>query len=139
MGIKLLLADDNTIMRGYLEKFLGKIKDISKIVAVDDGQKALTEAQKISPDVILLDVEMPVMDGLTALREIKTLQKSGKINPKAKVIILSGTMHENDANVRKAKFLGADHVFSKPGGKDMSYSIDAEGLINAIRDCVPSK
>jgi DNA-binding NarL/FixJ family response regulator len=134
MGIKVLIADDNAMMLGYLEKLVARSPNVQSVVGVKNGQEAVDKAPQISPDVIMMDVEMPVKDGLTALREIKALQKSGKVNPKAKLIILSGTMHENDANVRKAKFLGADHVFPKPGGKDMSFNIDAQALMKAIND-----
>ena len=134
MGIKVLIADDNAMMLGYLEKLVVKSPKVGKILGVKNGKEAVEQAQIFSPDVILLDVEMPEMDGLTALKEIKNLQKKGKVNPKAKIIIISGTMHENDANVRKAKFLGASKVLPKPGGKDISFSIDALALMKAIND-----
>jgi DNA-binding NarL/FixJ family response regulator len=134
MGIKILIADDNAMMRGYLEKLVKRSPNVQTVLTAENGQEAVDKAPQFSFDVIMMDVEMPVKDGLTALREIKALQKSGKVNPKAKLIILSGTMHENDANVRKAKFLGADYVFPKPGGKDMSFSIDAQALMKAIND-----
>ncbi len=132
MSIKVLIADDNALMLGFLEKFVGKISEVGSVCGVKNGKEAVEQAQSFSPDVILLDVEMPEMDGLTALKEIKGLQKKGTINPKVKTIILSGTMHKNDANVKKAKFLGADNVFEKPNGKDMSFSIDANSLKEAI-------
>ncbi|MBN2809000.1 MAG: response regulator [Deltaproteobacteria bacterium] len=134
MGIKVLLADDNTTMLGFLKKLVEKVSVVEKVVGVKNGREAVEQAQAFAPDVICLDVEMPEMDGLTALREIKALQKAGKVNAKTKVIILSGTMHENDSNVRRAKFLGADYVFPKPGGKDMSFSIDAQVFLKAIKD-----
>jgi len=134
MGIKVLIADDNAMMLGYLENLVRKSPNVEKILGVKNGKEALEQAKKFLPDLICLDVEMPEMDGLTALKEIKALQKAGKINAKTKIIILSGTMHENDANVRKAKFLGADYVFPKPGGKDMSFSIDAQAFMKAIKD-----
>lgn len=132
MAVKVLVADDNKLMLGYLEKLLNRYPEVGKVCCVKNGIQAVEKAQSFSPDVILLDVEMPEMDGLTALKEIKALQKSGNINPKARTIILSGTMHENDANVRKAKFLGADGVFAKPGGKDMSFNIDVVALKKAL-------
>lgn len=134
MGIKVLIADDNEMMLGFLEKLVKKAPNVDTILGVKNGKEAVDQAQKFSPDMILMDVEMPEMDGLTALKEIKSLQKIGKVNPKAKVIILSGTMHENDTNVRKAKFLGASYVFPKPGGGDRSFSIDASALMKALQD-----
>jgi len=132
MSTKVLIADDNAMMLGFLENFVKKISEVGNVLGVKNGKEAVEKAQSFSPDIILLDVEMPEMVGLTALKEIKELQKKGTVNPKAKTIILSGTMHENDANVRKAKFLGADNVFEKPNGKDMSFSIDASSLKKAI-------
>ncbi|MDY6842559.1 MAG: response regulator [Thermodesulfobacteriota bacterium] len=137
MGIKVLVVDDNNMMRGFLEKTVKTEKLVSEVFAAENGQKALDLIDRHKPDMVVMDVEMPVMDGLSALKEIKDRQKTGKINPKLKVIILSGTMYENDANVRKAKFLGAHAVMAKPGGKNFSLSADVgESLLKNIREVV---
>lgn len=134
MGIKILIVDDNPMMRGFLEKFVKKDPSIETVWTAENGKDAIEKALINQPDVVLTDVEMPVMDGLEELKEIKNLQRTGQLPAKLKVIILSGTMHDNDANVRKAKFLGAYQVMAKPDGKSMSFAIDGAKLIETIKE-----
>ncbi|HOD54178.1 MAG TPA: response regulator [Candidatus Cloacimonadota bacterium] len=139
MGINILIVDDNSMMRGFLEKFVKKEPAIENVWTAENGKIAIDMALQYHPDVILTDVEMPVMDGLEELKEIKNLQRSGQLPATIKVIVLSGTMFENDANVRKAKFLGAYQVLAKPDGKSMSFAIDGAKLIETIKDAAQKK
>lgn len=134
MGIKVLVVDDNSMMRGFLERFLNKEPIIEQVWTAENGKDSLEKIDLYKPDVVLTDIEMPIMDGLEELKEIKSRQRLGKIDSKLKVIVLSGTMYENDANVRKAKFLGAFAVLAKPDGKSMSLAIDGNKLINTIKE-----
>ncbi len=136
MSVNILVVDDNNMMRGFLERFLSKESIISKVWTAENGKDALEKIDLYKPHIVLTDVEMPIMDGLEELKEIKARQRSGKIDPKLKVIMLSGTMYENDANVRKAKFLGAYAVLAKPDGKSMSFAIDGHKLINTIKEAM---
>ncbi len=131
-ALKILVVDDNSFMRGFLVNLIGKEKTVAKVLQAENGQKALEVIEAQKPDVVVMDVEMPVMDGLAALREIKDRKKARKIDAGLKVIILSGTMFENDANVRKAKFLGANEVMAKPDGKSIAVDIDSVKLLKAI-------
>lgn len=134
MGISILIVDDNPMMRGFLEKFVAKDPAIGEVYSAVNGQEGVNMAVEKKPEVILMDIEMPVMDGFEALKEMKNLQRSGDIPAKTKIIILSGTMFNNDANVRKAKFLGAFNVLAKPDGKSMSFAIEGNKLMDAIRE-----
>lgn len=134
MGIKVLVVDDNSFMRGFLVNLIKKEKNVTEVLQAENGQVALEVIDAKKPNVVVIDVEMPVMDGLEALRHIKELKKTKKIDPKMKTIVLSGTMFENDANVRKAKFLGANEVMAKPKGKSMAVDIDSMKLLKAINE-----
>ena len=81
--IKVLIADDHTIVRAGLAALLGTEKDIEVIGQAKNGIEAVKEAVRLSPDVIIMDLMMPKMDGVEATAEI-----SAKV-PSAKVILLT--------------------------------------------------
>lgn len=70
--IRLLVADDHPLVREGLNRLLESYDDIELLEAVADGSAAVSVAQRDSPDVILMDLEMPVMDGIEATRRILT-------------------------------------------------------------------
>lgn len=106
--VKVMLVDDSVVIRGALTKILEEDPDIEILATARNGQNALEILERKKPDVIVLDVEMPVMDGLTALPLL--LQKS----PKSKVIMFS-SLTEKGAQVSiKAMSLGAVECLVKP-------------------------
>jgi DNA-binding NarL/FixJ family response regulator len=103
--IRILLADDHTAIREAMADLL-KTKDFFEVVAqAENGRKAVEMADKKRPDVVLMDVSMPEMDGIEATRLIK------KKAPNVCVIGLS--MHENDATRDRMISAGASSYFSK--------------------------
>jgi len=68
MGIKVLVVDDSALMRKYIREMLESDSEIEVIAVARDGEDAVNKAKKYEPDVITLDVNMPKMDGITALR-----------------------------------------------------------------------
>jgi DNA-binding NarL/FixJ family response regulator len=81
--IKVLLADDNEVVREGLESLLAPHDDIVVVGKAVDGLDAVNKAQELKPDVILMDAQMPHLDGPGATRRIKELM------PDVKVLILT--------------------------------------------------
>ena len=81
--IKVAIADDHALFRAGVKTSLSSRRDVQMVAEAENGMQLLNLLKHIKPDVILLDIQMPVMDGLTALPEIK------KLYPDVKVIMLS--------------------------------------------------
>ncbi|GAA4632795.1 response regulator transcription factor [Actinoallomurus vinaceus] len=69
--IRVLIADDHPVVRQGLRTFLGVQEDVEVVGEAADGAEAVSRAEALRPDVILLDLKMPGVDGLTALRELR--------------------------------------------------------------------
>jgi DNA-binding NarL/FixJ family response regulator len=69
--IKVVIADDHVLFRAGVKTALSAHKDIKMIAEADNGMQLLTILKHINPDVILLDIQMPIMDGIATLPEIK--------------------------------------------------------------------
>ncbi len=81
--IRLLVADDHAIMRDGIRALVSLHEDIEIVGEAATGQEAIAKAQELMPDVIIMDIAMPGLDGLEATRRIL------KGNPKAKILVLS--------------------------------------------------
>ncbi|MEV4317979.1 response regulator transcription factor [Actinocrispum sp. NPDC049592] len=77
--IRILLADDQTLVRGALAAMLGLESDMEVVAEVGTGDDVLAAAQQTSPDVALLDVQMPGKDGLTAAAELRAAMPACKV------------------------------------------------------------
>lgn len=106
--INVMLVDDSAVIRGALTRILDPLPHIRVGKSIQDGEKAVAAAAVEKPDVIILDIEMPVMDGLTALP--KLLQAS----PKSKVIMFSSLTDKGAVVTMKALQLGAVECIVKP-------------------------
>ena len=106
--ISVLLADDHTILRAGLRMMLSVQPDLEIVGEASDGRQAIVEAQRLQPDVILMDASMPVLDGWQATRELKS-------NPATEHIpILALTAHAFDDARQQAKAVGCDGFVTKP-------------------------
>ncbi len=109
MAKKVLIVDDSVLMRTIITDIMKADSDFQVVAAASNGQIALTEAQKHKPDVILLDIEMPVMDGIECLKRLKLVST-------AKVVILSSVAQAGSPQAMEARRLGAFDVIAKPSG-----------------------
>src|SRR5437667_6269591 len=105
MKIRILLVDDHTILRAGLKMMLNAQPDMDVIGEAHDGRQAIQESQRLHPDIVLMDITMPDMNGIESTRQIK------KALPDVKVLIL--TMHENDEYVFQALRAGASGYILK--------------------------
>ncbi len=103
--IKIIIADDQTLIREGLASLLSIKKEVKILATAKNGEEAVKKATELSPDIILMDIRMPVMDGLTALTKIKN------INPNIKIIML--TTFDDDDYIIKSLQAGAQGYLLK--------------------------
>jgi NarL family two-component system response regulator LiaR len=77
--IRVLVVDDQTIVRKGIRALLAEVADITVVGEASNGQEAVDQAQALAPDVILLDLAMPVMNGIEAIRQITARQAGARI------------------------------------------------------------
>ena len=97
--LRVLLADDHTLVRAGLRKLLESLPDIEVVGEADDGLALLQLAQQLQPNLVLMDIAMPGLNGLEATARLT------KTQPDVRVVILS--MHQNEEYVRQALRNGA--------------------------------
>ncbi len=115
--IRVLLVDDHAILRAGLRALLKAKADIEVVDEASDGQEAVAKAERLSPDVALMDISMPVMDGLEATRRIQ------QSCPEVKVLVL--TVHDNEEYLFQVLEAGGSGYLVKKSA--------ATELISAIR------
>lgn len=115
--IKIFLVDDHTIFRQGIRLLLNLQSDLEVIGEADNGSQAVLMVQQLNPDVVLMDIAMKGMDGLTATKDILA------VSPKTKVVLL--TQHENKEYILPALKIGAAGYVLKRAA--------ADEVVNAIR------
>ena len=115
--IKIFLADDHLILREGIRSLLQKLPDIEVVGEATDGETAVSEVKRIIPDVVLMDITMPKLNGLEATRQIK------EKHPQVKVLIL--TMHETGQYLSEMLQAGASGYVVK--------TTTSADLVSAIR------
>ncbi len=112
--IRILLADDHAIMRDGIKALLSSTEDLEVVGEAADGKEAVDKAAELQPDVIIMDITMPRMDGLEATRRIKKKQ------PGARTLVL--TQHEDQEYIVSVIKSGAAGYLPK---KAVSYDLIA--------------
>ncbi len=104
--MKVLIVDDSPVMRKFIKKILSNLDGFEVVGEARDGNEAIELFKKLSPDIITLDIIMPVMGGFDAAGKILEISK----NPK---IILLTSIKDNET-VERAKKMGIIHILQKP-------------------------
>ena len=116
--VTILLADDHTIVRQGLAKLLEGEPSFKVVGQAENGREAIQKAEKLKPDIVLMDIAMPMLNGIEATRQIK------KLRPQTKVIILS--MHSHDRYINELFTLGASgYLLKSSTGTDIIKAIHA--------------
>jgi DNA-binding NarL/FixJ family response regulator len=118
--VSVLLADDHPLILDGIRSALSEVDDIDVVGAASSGREALALARRKSPDVLLLDLRMPDLDGFACLREVR------RLSPRTRVIVLSATTDRRE--IRAALRLGAAAFVLK--------SVNSADLASAIRQTV---
>jgi pilus assembly protein CpaE len=114
--ISVLIVDDIPETRENLRKLLYFESDIVIVGAAENGEEAVEQAQKLQPDIVLMDINMPDMDGITASQEI------GRVAPRSQIIMMS-VQSETDY-LRRSMMAGAKYFLTKPfTSEELSNSI----------------
>ncbi len=123
MSIRILIADDHKILRDGLKALVEKEPDITVVGEAETGKTAVSLAQKLSPNIIILDISMPDLNGIEAARKII------KANPNVKIVALSA--HADQHFIREMMTAGAAAYILK----GTAY----EELVRAIREVMKGK
>lgn len=115
--LRILLADDHALVRRGLEMVLRLEPDFDLVGSAANGAEAVSLARECQPDIALLDLKMPRMDGIEATREIK------RLSPRTRIILLTGV--DAGAEIEQAIKAGVDGYVLK--------EVEPEQLIHAIR------
>ena len=115
--IRVMIVDDHAVVRGGLSKFLQVHKDLELVGEAENGKEAIRLAEQLHPDVVLMDLKMPEMDGVAATRELRQRQ------PNTRVLVLTSFAEDN--MVQGALQAGATGYLLK--------NVSVSELANAIR------
>jgi two-component system, NarL family, nitrate/nitrite response regulator NarL len=127
MALRVLVVDDHESVRRGVCAILGSREDIELCGEASDGTEAVAKVRSLKPDLIVMDISMPVMDGISASREIR------KVSPNTAIIVLS--MHDSSQLMETARQLGLRGYVTK--GQAASSLLQAVDSVVAGRPFFP--
>jgi two-component system chemotaxis response regulator CheB len=127
--IRVMVVDDAVVFRRLIADELNRDPALEVVGTAVNGRVALAKLPELNPDLVVLDVEMPEMDGLATLRELR------KMHPRLPVIMFSALTERGAAATLDALALGASDYFAKPAaaGMDASLQVVRERLVPQIK------
>jgi signal transduction histidine kinase/ActR/RegA family two-component response regulator len=128
LGLRILLADDHPTNRQVVQLMLGGVADI---VAVENGAEAVDAFRRQAFDLVLMDMQMPVMDGLDAVREVRALERArgGRATP-----IIMVTANARPEHMAASREAGADQHLGKPVTTQSLFAAIEEALAEPEAD-----
>ena len=134
--IRVLVCDDSVVVRRIVTEMIDRDPDLEVCGTARDGADGLRQVEALDPDIMTLDIEMPVMDGLETLRNLRT------VRPKLPVVMFSTLTTQGSAAALDALSLGAKDYVGKPSNvgrtKDVASQLEDE-LIPKLKALVPTK
>ncbi len=130
---RVMIIDDAAMMRAVVADVVRQDGGYEVVASCANGDVALRQLRTAAPDLILLDLQMPVMDGLTFLRYARLLTR-------ARIVVLSSVAEVGSPRAREARRLGADAVVHKPSGA-VSLDLGARAgdhLLATLRRVAPA-
>jgi DNA-binding NarL/FixJ family response regulator len=125
--IRVLVADDQALVREGLTTLLGAASELEPVAAARDGQEAVALCGEHRPDVVLMDLRMPNMDGVEATRQIRELY------PDTEVVVL--TTHADEASILDALSAGARGYLTKDAGiAEIARAVQAAAAHQTLLD-----
>ncbi len=118
--IRVLLADDHTLFREGLRALFASEPDVEVVAEARDGEEAVRKASELRPDVVVMDIQMPVLDGIESTRRIRSAL------PDVKVLVLS--MYDDEEHAKRLLAAGASGFMLKRATSDE--------LVRALREVV---
>jgi len=116
--LRILIVDDHEAVRAGVRAILTSRNDIEVCGEAANGQEAIEKALELRPDLIILDINMPILGGISAAKEIKARLQQ--------VLILLFSMHESNQLIREAKLLGVQgYVNKSQAGAMLLNAVDA--------------
>lgn len=114
--IHVLIADDHTLFRAGLHALLNLFPDIEVVGEASSGEETITKAETLQPDVILMDIQMPGINGMPGLNGIEATRRIIHTSPNIGIIVV--TMFEDDSSVFSAMRAGARGYILKEAGEE---------------------
>jgi DNA-binding NarL/FixJ family response regulator len=126
--LRILIVDDHEAVRAGVRAILASRNDMEVCGEASNGQEAIAKALELRPDLIILDINMPILGGITAAKEIKVRLPQ--------VLILLFSMHQSNQLVREAKLLGVQgYVNKSQAGATLLNAVDA---VSSMQTFFPS-
>lgn len=123
--VKVVVVDDSAFMRKLISEMIGSSEKFEVIAKLRNGKELIDRIDKYNPDIVTLDLEMPVLDGLATLKELK------RIGRKLPVIVLSSLTSSGSSQTMECLEEGAIDFIEKPSG---SISLDIDKIKDSLLD-----
>lgn len=123
---RIMVVDDTPLIRLVVRSLIEQTPDLEVVAVAKNGKEALQQLDAAAPDLILTDIEMPEMDGLTFL-------KHARLRSRAKTIVLSSVAEAGSPKALEARKLGANAVIAKPDGAAVISNDTSSHVVDCIR------